>query len=423
MTRHQVDPRTLPDADLARHLLTVRGVHWMNGDRGAPLALLLRDHAVDRAAVHAGLRDGSPLRQTDLDVWVTAGHATASAVLADPRLTVRDPRTARRRRRPFTLGAGATAKHVLAVDDTVFGLEKGDVERLGALAGPLLDGGEPQSVARGFRELAAVPDGPFDLITDFARPGTAAALAALFALPGEVRDRYAALVGDTAPVLDALLCPPTLAATRALTAAYDQIAEDVDRLVKDGGTPFGDGAPAADVRALCLLVLVGGAQLAVRLIHGTVTALLAEDGAWAAVRDDPALVPAAVDETLRHDPPLRIVSRIAADDTEIAGLPVAAGDQVAVLLDAAGRDPAAFTEPNRFLPGRADRAQPPLLADPAARLLTPLLRLLAFEAVTALAARAPRLAPAGPAIRWLRTPVTGAVARCPVTTGQPPGAA
>lgn len=417
MTRHQVDPRALSEGDLARHLLTVRGVQWMNGDRGAPLALLLRDHAVDRGAVHAGLRTGAPLRQTDLDVWVTGAHATAAAVLAEPGLTVRDARAARRRRRVYTLGAGATVKHVIAVDDTVFGLEAEEIARVAALVRPLVAGADPAAVGAGYRQLAAVPDGPFDLITDFARPGTAAALAALFGLPDDVRTRYAALVGDTVPVLDALLCPPTLAATRALTTAYDGIAEDVDRLVKDGDTPFGAGAASGDARAGYLLPLVAGAQLAVRLVHGTVTALLAEPGAWAAVHEDPALVPAAVDETLRHDPPLRIVSRIASADTEVAGLPVAAGDQVAVLLDAAGRDPAVFTEPDRFRPGRTDRAEPPALADPAFRLLTPLLRLLAYEAVTALAARAPRLAPAGPAVRPPRTPVTGAVVRCPVTTG------
>jgi cytochrome P450 len=61
-----------------------------------------------------------------------------------------------------------------------------------------------------------------------------------------------------------------------------------------------------------------------------------------------------VTETLRFDPPARRTRRLAAGDATVAGETVPAGTEVVLDLAAANRDPAVFTEPDRFLPGRPD---------------------------------------------------------------------
>ncbi|MEN0001154.1 MAG: cytochrome P450 [Pseudomonadota bacterium] len=66
-----------------------------------------------------------------------------------------------------------------------------------------------------------------------------------------------------------------------------------------------------------------------------------------------------VDEALRHDAPLHMFTRYALEDLslEIEGqtLEFQKGDQIALLLGAANRDPRAFAEPHAFRPGRSDQ--------------------------------------------------------------------
>lgn len=56
----------------------------------------------------------------------------------------------------------------------------------------------------------------------------------------------------------------------------------------------------------------------------------------------------AVEELLRWDSPVQFDGRQAFSDVEIAGVPVAAGEEVITILGAANRDPAHYTEPERF---------------------------------------------------------------------------
>ncbi|CAM3350440.1 P450-derived glycosyltransferase activator [Kibdelosporangium persicum] len=428
MTRNQIDPRLFSDSDLARHLLTVRGVHWMNGDRGVPLALLLRAQGIDPHSLYEAMRGQPALRQSDIDVWVTVSHPAGTAILSDRRLTRRHARDARRRKRIFTLDAATTPKHVLAVDDTTFGLDHDDHDRLHQLTDPVF-GPAAVNLRRGqvagvFAERAGDLGGEFDLMTGFARPGVITALADLIGLPVETRPRFAELVMGTVPVLDALLCPPTLAATRRLIASFDgikamlvelldgrQLADEVLRRVN------GTEQSTVDVLSACLLTMVVGTHVASNLICDTVLALHRRPDQWDLVRADPSLAGAAVEETLRYDPPVRIASRIAGEDAEVAGLRVNAGDQVVVLLDGANRDPEVFADPGTFRITRTDPAAHLTLDDLPTRFVAPVVRVLAAEATRALVTGVSRLDMAGDVVRYMRSPVAGSMARCPVKAG------
>jgi cytochrome P450 len=81
---------------------------------------------------------------------------------------------------------------------------------------------------------------------------------------------------------------------------------------------------------------------------------LAEDAAAQAhLRDDPGSIPAAVEELLRLYTPNQGFARTATRDTEVRGCPVRKGEQVALVLTAANRDPEVFDEPVAYRPGRA----------------------------------------------------------------------
>ena len=63
---------------------------------------------------------------------------------------------------------------------------------------------------------------------------------------------------------------------------------------------------------------------------------------------DPALIPAAVEEILRHTSVVQWFARTATCDTELGGQRIAAGDKVALWYTSASRDEALFDEPDRF---------------------------------------------------------------------------
>ena len=75
---------------------------------------------------------------------------------------------------------------------------------------------------------------------------------------------------------------------------------------------------------------------------------LSAPGAVAALREDPALLVNAVEESLRLEPAAARVDRFATGDVELAGAPIREGDLVVVSLSAANRDPAYFPDPDRF---------------------------------------------------------------------------
>lgn len=82
---------------------------------------------------------------------------------------------------------------------------------------------------------------------------------------------------------------------------------------------------------------------------GTIVWLLAtHPDQWQALRADPGLIPAAINECLRVESPLQIWSRVARNDLVIDGVAVPDGTRVAVFIGAANRDERRYERPDEF---------------------------------------------------------------------------
>jgi cytochrome P450 len=77
-------------------------------------------------------------------------------------------------------------------------------------------------------------------------------------------------------------------------------------------------------------------------------ALLLHRDQWRMLCSDAALVPAAVEEILRFDPPVAAITKYSAEGASVAGVAIEPGKFVMLLDAAANRDPAVFEDPHAF---------------------------------------------------------------------------
>jgi cytochrome P450 len=111
----------------------------------------------------------------------------------------------------------------------------------------------------------------------------------------------------------------------------------------------GDSALTDDqIVSNAAVLLFGGIETTEGMIANAALALLQRPEQMTAVRADPGLINAAIEESLRLEPAAAVVDRYAAADVELAGARIARGDLVRVSIAAANRDPAVFADPDGF---------------------------------------------------------------------------
>lgn len=105
-----------------------------------------------------------------------------------------------------------------------------------------------------------------------------------------------------------------------------------------------------------ILLLNAGHEATVHQTGNAVLTILAQGGDPRRFFASPEQTTATVEECLRIDAPLHMFTRYAYEETEVApGVTLRPGEQVALLLGMANRDPAAYAEPGTFRPERADQ--------------------------------------------------------------------
>jgi cytochrome P450 len=116
----------------------------------------------------------------------------------------------------------------------------------------------------------------------------------------------------------------------------------------------GDRLSQPELVAMVVQLIFAGHETTQNLLGNGLYRLLDNPDQLAMLRADRSLIPNAVEEMLRYDPPILFTSRIAVDATEIAGVPIAADQLVMLNLTAANHDPAHFADPARFDVSRPD---------------------------------------------------------------------
>ena len=124
--------------------------------------------------------------------------------------------------------------------------------------------------------------------------------------------------------------------------------DDVMSILLAQGDEGGGRVSVAEFENMFWLFAVAGNETLRNGLPGGCIALLEHPQAQHALRADPALMPAAVDEMLRWWTPVMTFRRTAIRDCELGGQPIRAGEKVVVSFISANRDGAVFADPDRF---------------------------------------------------------------------------
>ncbi len=113
---------------------------------------------------------------------------------------------------------------------------------------------------------------------------------------------------------------------------------------------FGDGHHLSDAEfgAFFVQIFTAGQDTTQTMLASGLLALLQHPDQLQLLRDDPARIPLAVEEILRWANPLHYFRRTATEDTELRGVPIKAGEKVAMMYTSANRDEEVFPDSQAF---------------------------------------------------------------------------
>lgn len=321
-----------------------------------PLFRQLREEGPVRRAVIAG----------GLEAWLVTRYEDGLAALSDPRLSsdVRDASDPRLMQQLPVTERESMLSNMLRTDPP-------DHTRLRRLVSKAFTARRVGELRPRVQEITdrllddVVAAGRAELVADFALPLPVTVISELLGVPVEDRHDFQRWTDDM------LLRRAEMPDPAVVNAAWEQMRSYLTKLLEAKRARPGDDLLSAlitardeeqrlnedELIAMSFLLLVAGYVTTVNLIGGGIAALLAHPDQLALLRDDPELLPGAIEEFLRYDGPVSPgIARFAREEVEIAGVTVPPGATVLIASAIADRDPARFADPDRLDITRRDNA-------------------------------------------------------------------
>ena len=213
--------------------------------------------------------------------------------------------------------------------------------------------------------MAAQP-GQMDIIAEFAEPLPAIVTAEMLGVP--IRDHrqlkdwtavFAEMLGNFQHNPDHV--PKVLRALEEMLEYFRERVRELRAHPREGlinslltAEINGDRLTEEEVIANSIVTMVGGQETTTNLIGNGLLTLLRYPAEMQRLRDDPELVPSAVEELLRYESPSQHTARLARTDVELGGRKIRKRDAVIAVMGAANRDPERFPDPDRLDLARTD---------------------------------------------------------------------
>ncbi len=327
----------------------------------------------DPYPVLARLRNDEPVHWSpDVDAWIVTRYADCLHILQDDETFTSDPTAVesafaaevREKRRHVPLGGAVLMGNSDPPDHTRLRaiVNRGFTPRvIEAMAPPI-----ERSAAALLEELE--PLEACNVIARFAEPLAVSNILQHLGIPREDFGRFRAwslalmrarAEGASAPgVVDA--------ATRAQTEMFEFLAAvAAEREASDAETPVDvlsvliaasddESIRPEEMMMMLIHISLAGNGPTSMAIGNAIAALGNHPEAQAALRENPALIPAAIEELFRFDSSTHFVARWARTDVVLGKRTLRAGQQVHVMVGAANRDPERFSNPDSLEIERSD---------------------------------------------------------------------
>jgi cytochrome P450 len=216
------------------------------------------------------------------------------------------------------------------------------------------------------RELLdpVIANGEMDLCADYSIPLPLLVIAELIGIPTAERPRFrrwsevilrlSDTVAAAGPEAERAVSAFRLASGEMRTYLADLLearrAAPRDDLLSRLVAAELDGARLSpdEILAFFQLLLVAGSETTTNLISNAILCFADHPAELARVREDPALLPSAIEEVLRYRTPIQAVFRQTRREVTVGGRAIPPGTLVLVVIGAANRDPRRFDDADRF---------------------------------------------------------------------------
>jgi len=130
----------------------------------------------------------------------------------------------------------------------------------------------------------------------------------------------------------------------------DRESDVLTRLIQ--GEQDGERLTETELHHQCIFLLNAGHETTTNLIGNGMWLLLRHPAELERLRADPALVPSAIEEMLRYEGPIQLNNRRLVAPMVLGAAELPSGTSITIGIGAVNRDPAQFSDPERFDVGR-----------------------------------------------------------------------
>jgi len=211
--------------------------------------------------------------------------------------------------------------------------------------------------------LDAFPPDEVDFVAAFALEFPARVIAELAGLPLQLASRVRAYATDMTSTLDPEVADEVATEAKARRDQFDQeVLEFILDVRANGQVPGvllhhllearnADGSSPSDARLMTAFtkdLVFGGTDTTAHLLGNLLYQVLSVPGLYQEIRADRSLVPATVEESLRHLSPVSFTHRMALHDVKVGDTEIPRGSVLMLALGSANRDEARFPDSDRF---------------------------------------------------------------------------
>jgi cytochrome P450 len=196
--------------------------------------------------------------------------------------------------------------------------------------------------------------GQFDFVQDFALPLPVIVIAEILGVP--IADQTRFKQWSDAIILQDI--EPTQAQTALVELGHyfrqliaDRRVEPREDLVSNLIAAYDEGDRLSEQELIdfCFVLLVGGHETTTNFLANTLLALDEQPEAYAQLRDNPALIPLLLEESLRYYSPVQNMSRVTRQSIVLGDQEIPPGQMVLAMIGSANRDEATFVDADRFV--------------------------------------------------------------------------